>query len=227
MKETFFTPHLKLTLITTAERGSQELEWLHEVRSDEKATWWSIFGQSKTIEDTEKAMKGVLPTTVNEGDAKPYRIVYAVHELLAPDRNPASQESTPTRFIGLITLRSLGPNDLHIAASFFPESIYEAGCLSMELGDQFMPAAWGKGFATESITAILDACQNEQTFRDNHDKVFVRAVVNAENPASRRVMVKCGMQELGVHVWTGEEIWLGGKWRTTDSLHIYGKFVMG
>lgn len=40
MEKTLFTPKLKLTLITTAEKGSQELEWLHEVRSDEKATWW-------------------------------------------------------------------------------------------------------------------------------------------------------------------------------------------
>lgn len=34
------TPRLKLTLVTKADRGSQELEWLHELRSDEKATWW-------------------------------------------------------------------------------------------------------------------------------------------------------------------------------------------
>lgn len=42
MDQTLFTPRLKLSLITTAERGSQELEWLHELRSDEKATWWRL-----------------------------------------------------------------------------------------------------------------------------------------------------------------------------------------
>jgi hypothetical protein len=40
MEQILFTPRLKLTLITTAERGSQELEWLHEIRSDTQATWW-------------------------------------------------------------------------------------------------------------------------------------------------------------------------------------------
>lgn len=35
-----FTPRLKLTLVTRAERGSPELEWFHELCSDEKATWW-------------------------------------------------------------------------------------------------------------------------------------------------------------------------------------------
>jgi hypothetical protein len=40
MEPIISTPRLKLTLITTAERESPELEWLHEIRSDEKATWW-------------------------------------------------------------------------------------------------------------------------------------------------------------------------------------------
>ncbi len=40
MDPIIFTPRLKLTLIKKAERGSPELEWLHEVRSNEKATWW-------------------------------------------------------------------------------------------------------------------------------------------------------------------------------------------
>jgi hypothetical protein len=40
MDHIIFTPRLKLTLITNAERGSPELEWLHELYSDEKATWW-------------------------------------------------------------------------------------------------------------------------------------------------------------------------------------------
>lgn len=40
MDQTVFTPRLKLTLITKAERGSDEFEWLHEYRSNEQATWW-------------------------------------------------------------------------------------------------------------------------------------------------------------------------------------------
>jgi len=40
MDAQILTPRLQLTLITTTERGSKALEWLHELRSDEKATWW-------------------------------------------------------------------------------------------------------------------------------------------------------------------------------------------
>lgn len=40
MDPIIFTPRLKLTLVTKAERGSPELEWIHELRSNEKTTWW-------------------------------------------------------------------------------------------------------------------------------------------------------------------------------------------
>ncbi len=40
MDPVIFTPRLKLTLVTQMERGSPELEWLHELRSNKEATWW-------------------------------------------------------------------------------------------------------------------------------------------------------------------------------------------
>ncbi|EXJ86224.1 hypothetical protein A1O1_06594 [Capronia coronata CBS 617.96] len=89
MDSVVFTPRLKLTRVTTVERGGAELEWIHELRSNEKATWWSIQGRAKSLEDTEKAMQAYLasaPTTTTpekeEGPTRPYRVAYAVHKLL-------------------------------------------------------------------------------------------------------------------------------------------------
>ena len=40
MESILTTPRLKLTLITHAERGSAELNWLHELRSNKQTTAW-------------------------------------------------------------------------------------------------------------------------------------------------------------------------------------------
>ncbi|KAL1799080.1 hypothetical protein ACET3X_003117 [Alternaria dauci] len=229
MENTLFTPQLKLTLITTAERGSQEFEWLHELRSNEKASFWSINGTSQTFEDTEKFLRNTLPVTVENGETKSYRIAYAVHELLHPTGNDeVSKEDIPTRFVGLIGAKPLGPQGLVLQPDILPPETLEPGCLTVEMGYSYLPSAWGKGYATGAVTALIDACKRGKTFWEPYDKVFVRAIVSPENPASQRVMAKSGMKELGMHFWDGEgqSIFVGGKWRTTDELHVYGTFVV-
>ncbi|EDU44047.1 hypothetical protein PtrM4_132950 [Pyrenophora tritici-repentis] len=226
MDATILTPRLRLTLLTTAERRSNELEWIHALRSDEKASWWSISGRAKTIEDTEKVLKNILPNTAKTGEEKSYRIAYMIHELLPSNGDSTCKENSPTRFIGLVALHSVGPHDLALPDHLFPASTFSPDCLNMILAYQFLPAAWGKGYATEAVNAVLEACGNRRKFWDLYEKVFVRAIVNGENPASQRVMAKTDMKKLGVYEWVGDELWLGGKWRTRDDLYIYGMFVI-
>jgi hypothetical protein len=42
MQPIIFTPRLKLTLIIAAERDSPEFRWIHKLRSDEKAMFWTL-----------------------------------------------------------------------------------------------------------------------------------------------------------------------------------------
>lgn len=56
------TERLKLTLITRAERGSEELSWLHELRSNKQTMAWryvrSITNSSKRICSSSISRKG-------------------------------------------------------------------------------------------------------------------------------------------------------------------------
>lgn len=189
----------------------------------------SIDGTAKTVEDTERFLKNALPVTVKDGETKSYRIAYAVHELLHPAENDAvNKEDIPTRFVGLIGVKTLGPHSLVLRSDILPPSTFEPGCLTVEMGYSYLPSAWGKGYATGAVRAVIDACKRGKTFWEPCDKVFVRAIVSPENPASMRVMAKSGMKELGMHFWDGEgqSIFVGGKWRTTDELHVFGTFVL-
>src|SRR6202165_5208953 len=63
-----------------------------------------------------------------------------------------------------------------------------------ELGCWLGVAYWGRGFATEAVRALID-----HAFTDlEHEMLISGARVN--NPASRRVLEKCGFQ------WTGVQL---------------------
>ncbi|TKA41679.1 hypothetical protein B0A49_13780, partial [Cryomyces minteri] len=147
MDPIIFTPRLKLTLVTKAERGSPELEWIHELRSNEKATWWSIYGQAKSIEDTEKAMKGYLLT--NEGEENTYRVAYAVHKVLESmsgsvegEPQPAEQGKKSTEFVGLVTLTSLDAGSLALPEDLTLPTAAATTTLTVELAYLFLPIGW-------------------------------------------------------------------------------------
>lgn len=179
------------------------------------------------MEDTERFTKYALPVAVSEGEAKSYRVAYAVHELLSnPGDESIDKAHTPSRFIGLIGVKSLGTRALTLRSDILPPATLEPGCLTVELGYSYLPSAWGKGHATSAVKALIDACERGKSFWEPYDRVFIRSIVNSENPASQRVMVKSGMKELGVHIWEGEKMFVAGKWRTRDELHIYGTFVV-
>ncbi|MCJ1263625.1 hypothetical protein MMC22_003495 [Lobaria immixta] len=231
MDPIIFTPRLKLTLVTKAERGSSELEWFHELFSNEKATWWSIGGQAKSIEDTEKAMKGCLST--NEGEENTYRVAYAVHKILESMSGPvegepqlAEQGKKSTEFIGLVTLKSLNAGSLALPEDLTLPVTAATTTLTVELAYLFLPIGWGKGYATESVKATFESCKRARSFWTPFLKLYIRAIVNECNPASLRVMDKTGMTKSGVYEWTGKATFLAGEWRERDSLHIFGMHLL-
>jgi RimJ/RimL family protein N-acetyltransferase len=64
----------------------------------------------------------------------------------------------------------------------------------LELGYWLGAAYWGRGYATEAVRAVIDHAFGEL----RHDTLAAGARVN--NPASRRVLEKCGFQWTGVRL---------------------------
>ncbi|KAK3324804.1 GNAT domain-containing protein [Cercophora scortea] len=227
MDPVIFTPRLKLTLVTTAEKGSQDLAWYHELRSNEQSSFWNIHGTSKSLEETEKGWKADPPYPTAES---PHRVSYAVHRLLSPD----SADKTQTEYIGHVNLRPVSTSGDAVRALAIPENLTSlppsaaAATVVIEVGYGFLPAAWGKGFATEAVRATIEACKavTAREFWKPFTKVYIRAIVNGLNGASLRVLDKVGIAKRGIYGWKGEPIFHGGGWRGEADLHIYGMYLV-
>lgn len=172
-------------------------------------------------------MKGNLPTEDGEGYQK-YHIVYAVHEILGPTRSGSEdadreQKDMPMRFIGRVDLKSLGPHDLVLPEHLTLPTDETPTTLSLELAYGFLPSAWGKGYATESIAALFEACKKTRSFWAPWLKVYVRVIVNEKNGPSQRVMEKtAGMMRKGVYEWRGKAVFIAGEWKEEDRIVIFG-----
>ncbi|MBP9906743.1 MAG: GNAT family N-acetyltransferase [Rhodoferax sp.] len=73
--------------------------------------------------------------------------------------------------------------------SLFDDGVVD-GLRSAEIGYRLMRAAWGKGYATEGLRALIEAAFNTFGF----DRV--RAETMTVNQASRRVMEKAGLRHI-------------------------------
>lgn len=189
----------------------------------------SIYGRSKSIEDTEKLMISYLPSEGAEEETK-YRISYAVHKVLESAQDKQSmieqdQDQKLTQFIGIISLKPLDAHVLPLPDNLFPPT--SPTTLTLEMGYSFLPSSWGHGYATESNSALFESFKRTPlSFWSPFSKLYIRAIVNPENLASQRVMDKIGMEKRGVYEWTGRAF-LAGKWREKEGLLIYGTELVG
>lgn len=145
-----------------------------------------------------KLNKAILPEPHGEREGAEYGASYVVHEKFNG------------KFLGLLTVHPDKdpklPEELEIPAAEASKT------LVVELAYLFLPSSWGKGFATESVRAVLDTYRQATSFWDPYNRLLIRAVVDTGNLESIRVLEKVGLEKRGEHKWEGDPIWLASAW---------------
>jgi hypothetical protein len=112
MKRTLLTPRLKLTLVEEASRGTQEFEWMHELRSDEQTTWWrynhpclldmSLYTYADSFPRKPECDKNRICDTRNSG-RRHNTLHRACYNQVTPRKQPTRDESSVSAiYIGLL-----------------------------------------------------------------------------------------------------------------------------
>ncbi|OJD27369.1 hypothetical protein ACJ73_01233 [Blastomyces percursus] len=189
----------------------KHLQEYHNIWSNPLAAKWSPRGVSKTLEDSRQYMSGVLRQNNPRGET------FAVHllpssEPLKPLRDPVSPSALVADKISRTTAIPAAavtttaitdgqlsePGDCSIDPS--ENETTENPSMTMigvvgthrsdpvaELGYIFHPSAWGKGYATEAVSAFVDIFWGEQMAANE-----IEAQVDPDNLASTNVLRKCG-----------------------------------
>ncbi len=146
------------------------------------------------------------PPTLDDLDA--WHAVYVDAEKVwygAPRSSLEENREKLTRQIEHFAEDGFGMCAVDLAAS--GETIGAAGLQHLEggpeieVGYRFLKAHWGEGYATESARASIDFGFDEVGLER------IVAVALETNVASRRVLVKCGLREVGLtHVYGLEHV---------------------
>ncbi|BBB89531.1 MAG TPA: GNAT family protein [Methylomusa anaerophila] len=105
----------------------------------------------------------------------------------------------------------LGNGDIIGSAGFTVISRSETGGVA-NLGWVLAKDYWGKGYATEAARLLIDYCFNILGFH----KVIARC--DAQNKASERVMIRCGMIKEAEHK---QHVYSNGTWRDRYEYAIF------
>ncbi|KAJ5168982.1 uncharacterized protein N7482_004576 [Penicillium canariense] len=154
------------------------LDGFHRIWSDHQTTQWSSRGVCKTIEETKGRISGILPDANRPGIDN-----YGV--FIRPWTTESTTEMGPedSQVIGIVGVHKDDP---------IPE-----------LGYIFHPSAWGKGYATEAVSAFV-----QHYFTIRPDAQLIEAKVDSKNLPSIRVLQKCGFDQMEILVGGAEQPWL-------------------
>ena len=105
----------------------------------------------------------------------------------------------------------IGMINLHIKQDWEPGHVDPGSDPVWIVAYMFLPEYWGKGYATESLGAMIDGAHSVI------QPCILQAYINAANPPSASVAKKCGF-ELAEKIYDPEKprVFVGGEWREYD-----------
>jgi RimJ/RimL family protein N-acetyltransferase len=179
----------------------------------------SYSGQSKTREDSRNAVLRKMPVCEFEGDPRRYSTPFLVYEQVG--------SGSKGRVVGYVTIAPLQTYGIQFADHLVPPDAdaAEKGVLKMELGYLFLHEVWGRGYATEAVTAVLAMLKAAPGHWHSYHAVYFHGVVRPANKASCRVMEKIGFREVGEHVWSGP-MKRGGEERENRAVVFADEFAL-
>ncbi|KAL2871789.1 GNAT family N-acetyltransferase [Aspergillus lucknowensis] len=179
---TFQTARLTFTPLAHTDAAA-----LHELRSEQEVMKWTRQGHpDESVQDTQKWLDNFI---ANNPSSTPLKAVnFAVREVSHLElyqrnsKNGGVWERVPDRIVGTVGIW-MGTSEV-------------TGLERSEVGYSFVPAVWGRGYASEAVLGIaewwfgLTAGEEE----GNCQRLF--AIVEKTNRGSVRVMEKCGFQSV-------------------------------
>ncbi|VUC36394.1 unnamed protein product [Clonostachys rosea] len=213
------TPRLQMMQLNSNAEGSVDLDMFHNVWRDKEATQWSLRGPCENKTASQAWMAGVVPSTPGERSDK--RVCCAVllrQNRPGPDVAGHRSVEDGSESIGILTLLPSEPIEEGSLGSSLTNGTNRV--IGLELGYLFLPSAWGKGFATESIRAFLEHHGSERRKSDPQTKIQIQANVHPDNIGSLRVLHKLGFSTLETIVGE-DEVFIGGANRNKSVVKLW------
>ncbi|KAL3494506.1 GNAT domain-containing protein [Aspergillus germanicus] len=190
-KREYATPTFQTTRLTFTPLAQTDATALHELRSASECMKWSRQGRpDASVAETQKWLDGFLAEVTAQAEAD----TSGPAESRDSKSDPRKDVVFAVREVSHV--ESGAAEDRIVAQAGFRKAKSEVtGVERFEIGYMFVPGVWGKGYASEAAQGMVRWWFKLYPGDSESEKPEgIYSIVAKTNPASLRVMEKCGFQ---------------------------------